>query len=78
MALRALFFIAAVALLAPHGSGVGNATGAIACDAGVCTADASMLGKVENEVIARLAEVKAEIAAAQAARTRQERRRARA
>lgn len=70
MALRALFFVAAVALLAPHESGFAQSSGALACDGGTCTVNTSMLGKVEAQVFARLAEVKAEIAAAQAARAR--------
>lgn len=68
MALRALFFIAAVALLAPHESGLGQAASPLACDAGACTINASALGKVEAEVLTRLAQVKADIAEAQAAR----------
>jgi hypothetical protein len=70
MALRALFFIAAVALLAPHESGFDAKGSPLACDSGACTFDASMLGKAEAQMFARLAEVKAEIAAAQAARAR--------
>lgn len=73
MVLRALFFIAAVALLAPHESGFDNKglSSPLACDGdGACTVNASMLSRVEAEVILRLAQVKADIAEAQAARAR--------
>ncbi len=69
MILRAMFFIAALTLLAPHGTGSAQAgSAAIACGGGTCTADASMIARLKADVLARLVQVKAEIAAAQAAR----------
>jgi len=71
MLFRALFFIAAVALLAPHEPdlGYGAPRGLpAACDGATCTIDPGKLAAMKEEVLASLARVKADIAQAQAAR----------
>jgi hypothetical protein len=68
MLLRAIFFIAAVALLAPPGSGYGAPSAAdvaSACKGGTCTLDPTMLGAMKEKVLASLSRVKADIAQAQ-------------
>ena len=71
MLLRAVFFIAAVALLAPPGPGYGAPSAAdvaSACNDGTCTLDPTMLGAMKNKVLASLSRVKADIAQAERAR----------
>ena len=69
MLLRAIFFIAAVALLAPHEPNMSMPSGmADACNDGACTLDPAMLAGMKDVVLARLQRVKAEIAQAQRAR----------
>jgi len=70
MLFRAIFFIAAVALLAPHepNSGFGSrasADMAAACNDGACTVDPAMLEGMKEQVLAKLQRVKADIAQAQ-------------
>ena len=72
MILRALFFIAAVALLAPREPNLGLgrpsmdvAALAGACDGGTCTLDPSALAAMKEKVLAGLIRVKGEIAEAQ-------------
>ena len=67
MLLRALFFIAAVALLAPHepNLGYGSPSRGEACNNGSCTFDPAMIAGMKDEVLVRLQRVKADIAEAQ-------------
>jgi hypothetical protein len=62
---RAVFFIAAVALFAPHQPGFGS-LGALAsaCSGGTCTLDSAMMDGMKDRVLLSLARVKADIAEA--------------
>jgi hypothetical protein len=66
MILRAMFWMAVVALLAPHGFRSASA----GCDHGACSRGAELIERIRDSGLHSLAQVRADIEAAEQARSR--------